>query len=161
MKSKTIIKKFNLKLIILECVALIFIISGIKRLYVAYNAEIFDAIERRDWKVYESLTDLDGPLFLASHVYWILTGMIIGVIAVGLINWKNKFGIINSIAVLILTLGISMTGFFSDGIVNRYFNYFCGIFADNTLITFLIGSSLLILVGILILWKTISVYKTR
>ena len=153
------IKKFNLKLILLECFALIFIISGIDRLYVAYNGKEFDALMNKDWEKFESLTDLSGGHFLANQAYWTLYALVIGIFAVGLINWKNKFGIINSIAVVILTIGISSTGIYSSGIINRYLNYFCGIFAEGYGMAFLIGGLIILLIGILILWKTITMNK--
>ena len=150
------IKKFNLKLILLECFALIFIISGLKRLYVAYNGKLFDALMNDDWKKFESLTDERIGQFFADQVYWTLASLIIGILAVGLVNWKYKFGIINSIVVLILTFGISATGFYTSGIVNRYLNYFCGLFAKGYGMAFLIGGLIILLTGITIMWKTIT-----
>lgn len=153
------IKRFNLKLILLECFALIFIISGIDRLYVAYNGKKFDALMNEDWEKFESLTDVRIGQFFADQAYWTLTSLLIGILAVGLINWKNKFGLINSIAVLILTFGISATGIYSSGIINRYLNYFCGLFAEGYGMAFLIGGLIMLLIGILILWKTIVMNK--
>ena len=124
-------KEFNLKLILLECFALIIIISGIDRLYVAYNGKQFDALMNEDWEKFESLTDVRIGQFFADQAYWTIASLIIGVLMVGLINWKYKFGIINSIVVLILTFGISTTGIYSSGIINRYLNYFCGLFAEG------------------------------
>ena len=153
------IKKFNLKLILLECFALIFIISGIDRLYVAYNGKQFDALMNEDWEKFESLTDVRIGQFFADQAYWTLASLIIGILVIGLINWKNKFGIINSIVVLILTIGISATGIYSSGIVNRYLNYFCGLFAKGYGMAFLIGGLIILLIGITILWKTIALNK--
>lgn len=153
------ITKFNLKLILLECFALIFIISGLKRLYVAYNGKQFDALMSRNWEEFELLTDVRASQFLADQAYWTLTSLIIGLLIVGLINWKYKFGIINSIIVLLLTFGISITGFYSTGIVNRYLNYFCGLFAEGYGIAFLIGGLIIFLIGVIILWKTIALHK--
>ncbi len=153
------IKKFNLKLILLECFALIFIISGIKRFYIAYNGEQFDALMSEDWEKFESLTDVRIGEFLANQLYWFLGALIIGILTVGLINWKNKFGIINSIIVLILTFGISATGIYSSGIINRYLNYFCGIFGKGYGMSFLIGGLIIALIGIAILWKSIKMNK--
>ena len=153
------IKKFNLKLILLECFALIFIISGIDRLYVAYNGKQFDALMNEDWEKFESLTDVRIGQFFADQAYWTLASLIIGILAVGLVNWKYKFGIINSIVVLILTFGISATGIYSSGIINRYLNYFCGLFAKGYGMAFLIGGLIILLIGITILWKTIALNK--
>ena len=154
-----IIKKFNLKLILLECLALIFIVSGIKRFYVAYNGKEFDALFNEDWEKFESLTNLSGPEFLVNQIYWTMISLIIGLLIIGIINWKNKFGIINSIIVLILTIGIFETGIYSTGITNRYLNYFCGIFAKGYGMAFLIGGLIILIVGITILWKTITIIK--
>jgi hypothetical protein len=154
------IQKFNLKLILLECFALIFIISGIDRFYVAYNGNQFDALTSEDWEKFESLTDVRVGEFFANQAYWTIASLIIGILIVGLINWKNKFGIINSIVVLILTFGISATGIYSDGIINRYLNYFCGIFAEGYGMAFLIGGLIIALIGIMILWKTIKMNKS-
>ena len=154
------IKKFNLKLILLECFALVFIISGLKRLYVAYNGELFDALMNDDWEKFESLTDVRIGQFFADQAYWTLASLIIGILAVGLVNWKYKFGIINSIVVLILTFGISATGIYSSGIINRYLNYFCGLFAKGYGMAFLIGGLIILLIGITILWKTIALNKS-
>lgn len=139
------IKKFNLKLILLECFALIFIISGIDRLYVAYNGKQFDALMSEDWEKFESLTDVRIGQFFADQAYWTLASLIIG--------------IINSIVVLILTFGISATGIYSSGIINRYLNYFCGLFAKGYGMAFLIGGLIILLTGITILWKTITMNK--
>jgi len=154
------IQKFNLKLILLECFALIFIISGIDRFYVAYKGNQFDALMSEDWEKFESLTDVRVGEFFANQAYWTIASLIIGILIVGLINWKNKFGIINSIVVLILTFGISATGIYSDGIINGYLNYFCGIFAEGYGMAFLIGGLIIALIGIMILWKTIKMNKS-
>ncbi len=152
-------KKFNIKLILLECLALIFIISGLKRLYIAYNGKQFDALMSEDWGKFDSLTDIRIGQFFANQAYWTLSSLIIGILIVGLINWKYKFGIINSIIVLLITFGISLTGFYGTGIINRYLNYFCGLFAEGYGIAFLIGGLLIFFVGITILWKTIALNK--
>ncbi len=113
-----------------------------------------------DWEKFESLTDVRIGQFFADQAYWTFASLIIGIIVVGLINWKNKFGIINSIVVLILTFGISATGIYSSGIINRYLNYFCGIFAEGYGMAFLIGGLIILLIGITILWKTIQLNKS-
>ncbi|MBC2844781.1 hypothetical protein [Winogradskyella flava] len=153
------INQFNLKLILLECFALIFIISGIDRQYVTYHGDKFDALLNDDIKTFASLTDIRMGEFFLNQLYWTFASILIGIIIVSLVNWKNTFGIINSIIVLILTIGIYATGFYSSGIINRYLNYFCGIFAKGYGMSFLIGGLIILLVGVLILWKTIDLNK--
>ncbi len=153
------IKRFNLKLILLECLALIFIISGIKRFYVAYNGEEFDALMNDDWEKFESLTDVRIGQFLNDQAYWTLASLLVGILIVGITNLKFKVGIINSIIVLILSFGISITGIYSSGIINRSLNSFCSLFAKGYGMSFLIGGIIILLIGIAILWKTIIINK--
>ena len=152
------IKKFNIKLILLECFALFFIISGIDRLYIAFHGEKFEVLinEKWNWEKFESITDINYGQFFVNQIYWNIAVLIFGILVVGIINWKNKIGVINSILVLILTIGTSATGIYSTGIINRYLNNFCGLFADGFGIAFLIGGLILALIGITILWKTIK-----
>ncbi|MFI1770278.1 hypothetical protein [Thalassobellus citreus] len=126
----------------------------------AYNGNQFDALISENWEKFESLTDVRIGDFFANQAYWIIASLLIGILIVGLINWKNKFGIINSIIVLFLTFGISATGIYSGGIINRYLNYFCGIFAEGYGMAFLIGGLIIALIGIMILWKTIKITKS-
>lgn len=158
---KKIFNNFNLRLVIIECLSLVFIISGVKRFYIAYNGKLYDVLMNEDWEKYESLTDLSGPELLVNEIYWFLTTLLISILVIVLINWKNKFGHINSIAVIIITLGISSTEFYSSGFINRYLNYFCGIFAEGYGMAFLVGGSIILLVGVLILWKTITLHKKQ
>lgn len=155
------IKKFNLKLILLECFPLIFIISGIKRLYVAYNSDKIEAIIRRDWDRYNALTDIGISDFMANQVYWILIPLVLGIVIVWLINLRSKFGLINSITVLAITSGISVTGFYGTGTINEFLNYFCGFFSKQSGISYSIGGLILLLVGIIILWKTVMTFKNK
>ncbi|GGD87311.1 hypothetical protein GCM10011312_09240 [Planktosalinus lacus] len=59
----------------------------------------------------------------------------------------------------LLIIGIAPTGFYMKGIVNNYLNYFSGLFGDTAGISFFIGGTILTLIGIAILWKTINRHK--
>ncbi|WP_203296783.1 hypothetical protein [Luteirhabdus pelagi] len=154
------LKKINYKLILLECLALIFIINGIKRFYVAYHGNKVDALMDKDFEKFQSLTDVHPGQFFRYEAYWTFSSVIFGILLVGLINWKYKLGTINSLGVLLLTSGISATGFYMSGIINRYLNYFCAIFSEKYGMAFLIGGLIILLVGILILGKTIKMNKS-
>jgi len=80
-------------------------------------------------------------------------------LVIGYINWKSKISIINSILLFLLIIGISVTGFFMKGIVNNYLNYFSGLFGETYGIPFFIGGTILTLIGITILWQTLSRHK--
>ena len=151
--------KLNLKLILLECFALFFIISGIDRFYVAFNGKLFDTLTNEGWKKLESSIDVGLEQLIIEQFYWNLSSIGIGILITGILNWKYKFGIINSIIITIITLGMSLTGVYSSRIINSYLNYFCGMFSKKHGLAFLIGGIIILFIGIVILWKTIAINK--
>jgi hypothetical protein len=152
-------KQINIKLILLECLALIFIINGIQRLYIASQGKIYDAVINENWKKFESLTSDSIGEFFSNRALWTFGIILVGFLAVGIINWINKIRIINSIIVFLIIVGISVTGFFLSGTTNQYLNYFCGIFSESYGVSFFIGGTILTIIGIAILWKSISLNK--
>lgn len=153
------IKQISIKLILLESFALIFIINGLQRLYIASQGQKYDAVMSENWEKFESLTSESIGQFFVNRAYWTFGIILVGILAIGIINWKNKIRIINSIILLVIVLGISMTGFFLSGITNQYLNYFCGIFAESYGLSFFIGGTILTIIGITILWKSINLNK--
>jgi hypothetical protein len=153
------IKKINIKIVLFETIALIFIINGLQRLYVASQGAKYDAIMSDNWEKFESLTTLTIGQFIANRAIWTLIIILMGVLVIGLINWKNKINIINSILLFLLIIGVSFTGFFMKGIVNNYLNYFSGLFGETYGTPFFIGGTILTLIGITILWQTLSRHK--
>ena len=152
-------KQINIKLILLETFSLLFIINGIQRLYIASQGKIYDAVINEDWKKFESLTSESLGQFFANKAIWTIGIILVGILTIGIINWRKKIHIINSIILFLVIIGISLTGFFLSGITNQYLNYFCGIFAEKYGISFFIGGTILTIIGITILWKSINLNK--
>ena len=152
-------KQINIKLILLECLALIFIINGIQRLYIASQGKIYDAVINGNWKKFESLTSDSLGEFFYKRALWTFGIILVGFLAVGIINWINKIRIINSIILFLIIVGITMTGFFLNGIPNQYLNYFCELFAESYGLSFFIGGTILTTIGVAILWKSIDFNK--
>ncbi|MHB0756862.1 hypothetical protein [Polaribacter sp. M15] len=152
-------KQINIKLIILESISMIFLVNGIQRLYVASQGQKYDALMSQNWEKFESLTSESVGQFFANRAFWTLGIILVGILIIGIINWKNKIGIINTMLLFLIVIGIAMNGFFLTGITHQYLNYFCGIFAESWGISFLIGGIIITLIGILILWKTINLNK--
>ncbi|MBU3012188.1 hypothetical protein KO506_12295 [Polaribacter vadi] len=152
-------KQINIKLILLETFSLLFIINGIQRLYIASQGKIYDAVINENWKKFESLTSESLGQFFANRAIWTIGIILIGILTIGIINWRKKIHTINSIILFLVIIGITLTGFFLTGITNQYLNYFCGIFAKNYGLSFFIGGTILTTIGITILWKTISLNK--
>ncbi|OAD90368.1 hypothetical protein A7A78_06465 [Aequorivita soesokkakensis] len=147
------IKKIHLSLILFETLALFFLINGIQRLYLASQREKFNAIMSDDLDKYYSLTSLKASDFFIVRGYWTFGAFILGILIIGIINWKNKINIINSILTFVIVLLLFPTGVFVKGILNNYLNYFSGLFSENYSISFLIGGSILSLIGLIILWR--------
>jgi len=59
------IKKIKIKIVLFETIALIFIINGLQRLYVASQGAKYDAIMSDNWEKFESLTTLTIGQFIA------------------------------------------------------------------------------------------------
>lgn len=150
------IKKLNLKLIILECFALIFIFSGLNRLFVAYNADLIQALIKEDFDKFDSLTNVSASQFFVNQIYWHIFSLITCLIIIIFINWRYKTGVINSLTVALFTLGISASGFLISGYLNKIFNSFSRLFGSELDLKYFIGGTILILIGVLILWQTIK-----
>ncbi|MEX0998273.1 MAG: hypothetical protein WDZ45_14580 [Flavobacteriaceae bacterium] len=155
------IKKIKIKIVLFETIALIFIIHGLQRLYVASQGAKYDALMNENWEKFEYLTNLTAGQFLANRGIWTFGILITGVLVIGFLNWKKKINIINSILLFLLIIGIAPTGFYMKGIVNNYLNYFSGLFGEKYGISFFIGGTILTLIGITILWMTLSKYKKQ
>ena len=147
-------------MILLESISLVFLVNGLQRLYMASQGSKYDALINENWEKFESLTSQTAGQFFANRTYWTIGFILIGTLTISFINWKYTIRVINSIILFLIISGISMTGFFLQGITNRYLNYFCGLFGGKYGFSFLVGGFILTLIGILILWKTINDYKS-
>jgi len=151
----SLFKGLKFKIVLLEVLALIFIINGLQRLYVASQGAKFDALMNNNWELFESHTSLTIGQFLSNRAIWTLITILFSFTIIGFINWINKIKIINSVLVFLFIIGISVTGFFMKGVINNYLNYFCGLFGHKYGTSFFIGGIILTIFGITILWQTI------
>lgn len=155
------LKKINIRVVSYDTLALFFLINGIQRLFMASQGEKFIAIMNNDLEKYYSLTSIKASEFFILRGYWTYGAFIFGILLIGIINWKSKINIINSISTFIIVSFLFPTGVFLRGIINNYLNYFSGLFSENYSISFLMGGSILLLIGLLILWRiTYSKRKT-
>ncbi|CAM1359693.1 conserved membrane hypothetical protein [Tenacibaculum sediminilitoris] len=154
------IKKIKIKLILLELIALVFVVNGLQRIYIAAQGVKYDALAAGNLKKLELLIQPESiGQFIANRVFWTFGIILCLIFIVGLINWKNQIEIMNSIILLILVLGISCTGFFFDGFVNQYLNYFCGLFSESYEVAFGIGGVILFIIGVGFFLKAMSLNK--
>lgn len=159
-ENLTMIKRIKIKLILLELIALFFVINGLQRIYLATQGAKYDVLAIGNWDKFEVLTypETTGQFF-ANRVFWTFGFILCLIFVVGVVNWKSKIQFVNSLIISVIVLGVSSTGFFLDGFVNQYLNYFCGLFSESYEFAFGIGGVILFIIGGGFFLKAMSLNK--
>lgn len=157
-KLLSLMKKLNLKLILIQLLGIFFFIEGIQKIYIASDAERFMCLLKYDvnsecWKNLNSTFTTLGD-FLAKRAYWSFGAFVIGILIISLINLKNKKPFLNTFFVFLLAFLIFPTGIFFRGKISDYFNYFGGLFAKNYQYSFIISGIIFTLIGSLLMWRS-------
>lgn len=132
-------RKIRLKLILLQTLSLIFLIAGVQRLYIATQAEKYEAIGASDWEMFETLTSQTVGEFLFNETLWALVGLLFGITFIGYVNWRNKKSLLNTLLIFSIVLILFQIGLFNGGLFNNYINTFWGAMGINFTITFIIA----------------------
>ncbi|WP_138434634.1 hypothetical protein [Winogradskyella algicola] len=152
--------KFDFVLILLQCFGLQFVFTGIYRLYVAYNAEEWDALLGKSTNTYQTITEARLGEFLANHLYSKILIALVFIILVLLLNRKYKVGIINNLVILILTLIFTRTLFFVSPYLTWKIEYFSQLLGESTKSTFLISGLFFLILGFAVIWKSLVLNVT-
>ncbi|APY07581.1 hypothetical protein BWZ20_04385 [Winogradskyella sp. J14-2] len=147
--------KFDFVLILLQCFGLQFVFTGIYRLYVAYNADEWDALLGKSTNTYEAISDVRLGQFFANHFYSKTLIAFVIIILVLLLNRKFKVGIINNVFILVLTLIFTRNLFFASPYLTWKIEYFSQLFGENTKSTFLISGLFFLIFGLAVIWKSL------
>lgn len=151
--------KLRPKLILIDVSFVFFLITGMKRLYLASQSEIYDAMIQEDSEKFKSLTDSTAGEVIFDVYYWTLAFLAIAVLIVGLINWRYKTAIVNSILTLIIAFLFFPLGLINGAFIPDLFNSFCYFFSDEMGMAFMIGG--LILCGIALMLLSFSLDINR
>lgn len=147
--------KFDFVLILLQCLGLQFVFTGIYRLFVAYNSEEWDALLGKSTNTYQTITEARLGEFLANHLYSKILIALVFIILVLLLNRIYKVGIVNNVVVLLLTLIFTRSLFF----VSPYFiwkiEYFSQLLGESTKLTFLMSGLFFLILGVAVIWKSV------
>ena len=143
------IKGIKFKLIIIQSLALIIIVIGVKRLYSAYKSEFYENINDNELLTPITISEIIINTALIGFSFFVLTTLIIGYY-----NRKNKVRLINTILVFLIVLSLFPIGFFNNGLVHGIINSYCYLFTDNIGVVFFIGGITLTIAGSIILWQT-------
>jgi len=147
---KKFLQKVKIKLILLQCLALFFIIHGVKRIYLANYSDIFYAIKEDSLELIDySITDV-----IIGQVYVILATLLLGSIFFGLVNWmvKSYISIWNAITLFVISFAVVFTGVYMDGYLYALFNSICYSISDDMGIAFYSGGTIYCLLGLCIFW---------
>ncbi len=60
------LKKLNVKLLLIETIFIFLFVTGLKRVYLSSQSEIYQAILDQDYEKFESLTDVTIPEVLSN-----------------------------------------------------------------------------------------------
>ena len=153
------LKKLNSKLILIQSTFLFLLVTGMKRLYIASYSDVYEAIIAEDFDKLELLTDLSIGEFITNQVLWPFGFFLVGVLLIGLINWRYKASILNSSLTFIIVFPLFPLGLFSRGYVSSSFNSFCYLFAEKMETAFYIGGTVLTLIAVALLWLTVRLYR--
>ncbi|UOK42149.1 MULTISPECIES: hypothetical protein [Flavobacterium] len=153
-------KNIDLKLALIQSLGIIFLIEGIERLYMFSQSEKYECVlaylkdQNSDcWKKFESPYETMGDFMVSGFVFGFY-GLIIGIILIALINWRNKTSIYNSLLTFILIMIPFACGVFRKGFINDLFNSFGGLFSRDFTVENFIGGSTFTIIAIIILWKS-------
>ena len=159
-KFKSLLKRINFKGICLEVIAIIIIINGLKRFYMAFHSEEYMALANYDLDKLDAMYDNGYFQFYLNQAYWMIGFTLFTILLVGLLNWKNNLKFINSFLNFIIISAISFTGFFVKGPLNRFFDYCCKLLSEKFAVGYFVGGLLLCLTGLYTLWFNIHHCKT-
>ena len=147
-------RKIKIKLILIQILALMFLIAAVQRLYVSFQADKYEAIMASDWQKFESLTSLTvGGLFY-EEILWGLVGLFLGTILIGYINWKNKAPLINTVLTFVTVLILFQIGFFSGGAARHYVDAIWESMALDYRLTYLIAGLVFGLISLTLFLKS-------
>ena len=133
------LKKFKIQLLFIEIAFVLLFTTGLKRLYLSSQMDIYDAIIQQDDKKFESLTDLTFGEVLHHQYLYALLFWGISVLIILFINWRSKTHFIYSILVFIISFSFFPLGLINGKYLPVLFNSFCFLFSDDGKVAYIIG----------------------
>jgi hypothetical protein len=154
-------KKLNFRVILFQIIGIISLIHGILQLRFFTVAEKFICATYFQNKKLECWNRLfpkkkDVISFWPSIYIWIFLGFLLGIFMASFLNWRNRLSSLNTILVAIVMYIIMRFKFFRKGILSRLFHSFVSLFSDDPAIQFLVGGIIFTLIGVAILWLSVT-----
>ena len=155
-------KKLNIRVVIIQLFAMIFLIHGILQLRFYTVAEEFICAtnhfqdkKSECWnRLFPSKDDVFN--FLPGIFIWVFIGLSLGIILIAFLNWKNKLSALNTILVSMVMYIILRLKFFRKGVFSRLFGDFTSALSDDFTTQFIIGGIIFTFMGAAILWLSVN-----
>ena len=154
-------KKLNIKVAFIQIFGMIFLINGILQLRFFSVAEKvicarkhFQGQKPEDW--YRLFPTKDAVFNFWPNVYiWIFFGLIIGIILVSFLNWKNKLSSLNSLFVAIILYVLLRFKFFRKEVVSQLFRPVRTAISDDFATQCLIEGIIFTLIGLIAIYLSV------
>lgn len=143
-------KRINLnwKTIFIECVGLILLISGIRRLYSSTQPILNQRIDE--------LKPEGIAYFFIELDLWAYGTLLLSCLVIGIFKRKIKKSVLDTILATIIVFILFLLGLFNEGFFNTLFNSIGYLFNDIATISALISGIILTSGGFFILRKSIN-----
>ncbi len=145
------LKKINPIIIFSGSIFVFLLTTGIKRIYLSTQAEIYEALINGGSSDFSELTDLTPGELITRQYLWPLAFAFLAVSMVFLVNWRTNKSPINSFIVLLIAFSLFPTGVINGETIPIWFTSFCYLFSTRMAKAFLIGGSVLCITGIMVL----------
>jgi hypothetical protein len=153
----------NPKIILIQFIGCVFLIQGIQNIYFATQNEKYECylkyFTKQKSDCFKNLNFIEavGP-FMSNIYLWFFYGFLIGVFLLGIINWKKKRNLINTVLITVLLFSLFPLKFFRNEYVSFAFRQIGNLLSENFGIQNCINGIIFTTIGSLILWKS---YKTE
>lgn len=155
-------EKLNIRIILIQSLGVIFLINGIFQLKIFSVAEKYACailyFQNQKSECWDRLFPNNESFsqFLSNVLLWKFLGLLIGVVFISFLNWKNKISFINTILTSILIYTLLWFKFFKEGITTRLFISFGNGFSNDFETQYLIGGITFTFIGVTILWLSVK-----
>ncbi|MFB9077232.1 hypothetical protein ACFFLS_02665 [Flavobacterium procerum] len=154
-------KKLDIRVVLLQFFGIILLTNGILQLrYFSVAEKFICAINHFNnqssecWKKFFPSKEDFFDFFPGIYV-WIFIGLMIGILIVSFLNWKNKLSALNTILVAIVMYIILKLKLFRRGIISRPFHPVRALFSDDFGTQCLIEGITFTICGLLVLYFSV------
>lgn len=161
-----IVRKLSLKLIVFQILFLYFFSQAADRLYYSLNYEIYECIYRYGPELgrqcFGKYPDYELSDLFTYPIYFMVCGLLLGMIITGFVNWRKKNHFLNTVLVFVLYIGLHFVGAFKfTKDLGLFLNSIGGFFSNKFWAINLITLQIYLLSAILMIWLSVKSYSSK